>query len=136
MSPSVVLVLYRWRLLLKFWSPPFAYERSMSPSWTPQKFWFSFLPSRNYLKKVCPPQIDTPLLVKNRSSQNHHFNFTCFQKNGRISANYGPIFKIQNLAYSGERPCPVPPSNVGFRGHSRLSGALTELKLTWLPFLA
>ncbi len=28
---------------------------------------------------------------------------TWFYKNGRISANYGPILKIQNLAYSVER---------------------------------
>ncbi len=29
-----------------------------------------------------------------------------FHKNGHISANYGPILKIQNLAYSGERARP------------------------------
>ena len=32
---------------------------------------------------------------------------TSFYKIGHISANTGPIFKIQNLAYSGERPRPA-----------------------------
>ena len=31
-------------------------------------------------------------------------SLTCFHENGHISANNGPIFKIQNLASSGEQP--------------------------------
>ena len=36
---------------------------------------------------------------------------TLFHKNGRISLNYGPILKIQNLAYSAERPRHVTLGN-------------------------
>ncbi len=36
-----------------------------------------------------------------------------------ISANYGPILKIQNLAYSGERTRPVRPPTIGARIASR-----------------
>ncbi len=36
-------------------------------------------------------------------------NLTCFYKSGCISFNPGPIFKIQNLAYSETGPHPSPP---------------------------
>ena len=35
-----------------------------------------------------------------------NYKLTWFHKIGRISANYGPILKIQNLAYSAERSRP------------------------------
>ncbi len=34
-------------------------------------------------------------------------SLTCFYKNGRISLNNGPVWKIRNLAYSWERPRPA-----------------------------
>ncbi len=42
-----------------------------------------------------------------------------FHKNGRISTNYCPIIKIQNLAYSGKRPRPVKSPNIGARDVTR-----------------
>ena len=42
-----------------------------------------------------------------------------FYKIGRISANNGPIWKIQNLAYSGLRARPVEPSKSDARDVAR-----------------
>ena len=40
---------------------------------------------------------------------------TWFYENGQITANNGPILKIQNLAYSGLSAHPVGPSSIGTR---------------------
>ncbi len=44
-----------------------------------------------------------PQNLKWNSPNIFFFSLTWFHENGRISANYGPISKIQNLAYSGLR---------------------------------
>ena len=56
---------------------------------------------------------------------------TWFYKSGRISANYGPILKIQNLAYSGERPRPVGPTSIGARDVARDMTSRARERLWW-----
>ncbi len=67
---------------------------------------------------------------------------TWFYENGHISANNGPILKIQNLAYSGLWARPVAPSNIGARdiaramtSHARVrtSSWQQSLSIVWLP---
>ncbi len=63
---------------------------------------------------------------------------TCFHENGHISLNYGPILKIQNLAYSGEQGLSAQSDKTVARNATRamklrardVNTLVTETKLT------